>query len=187
MFPGQAVLGCCLVYFHFLWAILWPHTVYDIRFTQDKCNFWMKIRNPQLKRRGLSKRGYHVHIFLHFSQKKDWWAKWMNDCGNGCKSVFFWCRLSVIGRAHQPWAESEPNANSSMETECGLLILGVLRIANMYMVILLIDIQILHWNMVKVGQYIDWKWMLIPRVPIYIFDILRHSVILICTYFSWRR
>ena len=27
MFPGPAVPGCCLVSFHFLWAILLPHTV----------------------------------------------------------------------------------------------------------------------------------------------------------------
>ena len=29
--------------------------------------------------------------------------------------------------------------------------------------------------------------MLIPRVPIYIFDVLRHPVLLICAYFLWRR
>ena len=27
MLPGSAVPGCCLVSFHFLWSILWLHTV----------------------------------------------------------------------------------------------------------------------------------------------------------------
>ena len=30
MLPGPAVPCCCFVYFHFLWAILWPHTVHTL-------------------------------------------------------------------------------------------------------------------------------------------------------------
>ena len=32
MLPGPAVPGCCLVSFHFLWDILWPHSVLNITY-----------------------------------------------------------------------------------------------------------------------------------------------------------
>ena len=49
-----------------------------------------------------------------------------------------------------------------------------------------------HWrpilvlNATKNDRFIEWKWTSIPRVPIYIFDILRHHASLTYVHFLWR-
>ena len=46
MLPGLAVPDCCFVSFHFLWAILWTHTVYlsiEVCWTSDQNRHQFKV------------------------------------------------------------------------------------------------------------------------------------------------